>query len=823
MAESRYLNFCFNHVTLGKSGVPVVVLLLGFCLATAAAQTAQHSKNGWWTDAVGHALDQAGTNRQELLLALDQTPEAYHEDMQFLLENMPQEDLQSLPAVLLLDNLAQACDAFEKAPWHDRVPKEIFLNEILPYACISETRDAWRTGLRKQCAPLVAACRTPGEAAQRLNETLFKLTNVRYSTKRAKADQSPLESMKSGLASCTGLSILLVDACRAVGVPARLAGVPSWTDDRGNHTWVEIWDGDWHFAGAAEPDTKGLDHGWFEHDASLAVKDVPRHAVYASSFKKTGLAYPLDWVVSVVNVTDRYARAAPAIGSEHTRLLVKVLDHLQGQRIAAKVTVNNLTNGSVHFEGTSRDESADLNDTLPFVVPRGAIYTVRAERDGKIAERAFNTGTNAQATAMISLNDTTAYPTPAPSCRAPEAFVPALPPGSEAKLKKALADFFAAPADKQAHWKFPARLEKLLRNNESAVRRAAWETYRAAPVHDAAKQDFLRNQARFAEYLSPYTVRSVGVRPAGGWPLFIAMHGGGGAPKEVNDSQWGVMQHYYRDHPEAGGYLYVALRAPNDTWNGFYDDYVYPLVDNLIRQFLLFGAVDPNKVFIMGYSHGGYGAFAIGPKEPDLFAAIHASAGAPTDGETTGKTLRNTFFTCMVGENDSAYGRIERDEKFRESIQGFRGGRNDVYPVTVKIIPGNGHTGLPDRDMIREMYPAVRDPVPRELTWLMTDKVIQDFFWLRMETPGKKKEIDATCRDNQVTVTTTPDVASATVLLDGRLVDFEKPITLDLNGHAQSFKLKPSLRTLAETMQRRGNPDLAFTAELRLPPADSSK
>src|ERR1035441_485227 len=89
--------------------------------------------------------------------------------------------------------------------------------------------------------------------------------------------------------------------------------------------------------------------------------------------------------------------------------------------------------------------------------------------------------------------------------------------------------------------------------------------------------------------------------------------------KGVNDSQWVQMQHYYKDHPEAGGYKYLALRAPNDTWNGFYDVYVYPLIDNLIRQFTLFGDVDCNKVFIMGYSHGGYGAFAIGPKEPDLF------------------------------------------------------------------------------------------------------------------------------------------------------------------------------------------------------------
>jgi len=50
----------------------------------------------------------------------------------------------------------------------------------------------------------------------------------------------------------------------------------------------------------------------------------------------------------------------------------------------------------------------------------------------------------------------------------------------------------------------------------------------------------------------------------------------------------------------SGGYIYVAPRAPNDTWNGFYDDYVYPLIANLVHQFLLFGDVNPDKVFDHG-------------------------------------------------------------------------------------------------------------------------------------------------------------------------------------------------------------------------------
>ena len=72
-------------------------------------------------------------------------------------------------------------------------------------------------------------------------------------------------------------------------------------------------------------------------------------------------------------------------------------------------------------------------------------------------------------------------------------------------------------------------------------------------------------------------------------------------------------------------------------------------------------------------------------------------------------------------------GDSERDQKFRETIRRFRGDRSDIYPVNVQFIPGNGHTGLPDRDEILEMYPAVRNVVPRELTWLMTDAVIHGF------------------------------------------------------------------------------------------------
>jgi predicted esterase len=384
------------------------------------------------------------------------------------------------------------------------------------------------------------------------------------------------------------------------------------------------------------------------------------------------------------------------------------------------------------------------------------------------------------------------------------------------QLKLTLSRYFNAPTNLQSTWRFPSRFDLLMRQEEAEIREATWAAYSQAPIHAALKANFAAKVVHSAQYTSPYTVKYVGDPPGNGWGLVIAMHGGGNGPKAMNDEQWGQMQIYYRDHPEAGGYIYVALRAPNDTWNGFYDDYVYPLVSNLIRQFLVLGDVDPNKVFILGYSHGGYGAFAIGPKMPDHFAEIHASAAAPTDGETTGKTLRNTIFTYMVGERDTDYGRVDRCRKFDQIIQGLRGDRKDIYPVTLTVIPRHGHTGLPDRDILKEMYPATRNPAPRELTWLMTDKVIHDFYWLHVPEPGKGQEIDASCQDNRIVITTTTNVTAASILLDSRLIDYRRPVTLEVNGRTNVQRLLPSLTTLCRTMVERGDPDLAGSVEYKL-------
>lgn len=387
------------------------------------------------------------------------------------------------------------------------------------------------------------------------------------------------------------------------------------------------------------------------------------------------------------------------------------------------------------------------------------------------------------------------------------------------QVEKAASEFFTAPEPKRATWKFDESLDRLVAGHEDKVRRAVWKAYQAASIHGQLKEDFEKNQARYQTHRSAYTLKRIGKRPEPGWPLFIALHGGGGGPKELNDQQWQIMQSYYRDQTSVTGYQYLALRAPNDAWNGFYDGYILPLIGNLIRQFILFGDVDPDKVFLMGYSHGGYGAFYIGPKMPDRFAAIHCSAAAPTDGTISPKSLRNTRFTYMIGELDTAYGRRRRCEEFNEAIRKLKESDKDDFPVVMELKKSYGHGNLPDRGKIKELYPFTRNPVPRHLSWELKDSIVTHFFWLNVPEPANGQELDAKIEGSTIRIVTR-NIKEFELNLDGRLVAVDKPVRLILDGKSREVPLVPRFSTLCRSLLESGDPRLTWTCRIHLKPGN---
>ena len=339
---------------------------------------------------IDRTIATAGDNAKELKKALKEVPRNEREGMAFLISYMPERDARSLSADFLLENVQYAYKARAEFPWAKEVPDSVFLNDVVAYANLNENRESWRKDFYERFKKYVAPCKTMREAIDSVNKNVRDELLVDYNTKREKPDQAPYESMRQHMASCSGLSILLTDAFRAVGIPSRVAGTPAWHDDRGNHNWNEVWiDGQWRFTEYYPSDD--LDQSWFLTDAGKAIKEDVRKAIYAASFKPTGCYFPLVWdedirYVHAENVTDRYTSlyraqlsAMPADGS-HVALRVMVFrdkDHAEasGDRVATNLDV--FKGEKQLYGGRSTGATQDMNDVLTFNVEKNQQYTVK--------------------------------------------------------------------------------------------------------------------------------------------------------------------------------------------------------------------------------------------------------------------------------------------------------------------------------------------------------------------------------------------------------------------------------------------------------------
>ena len=160
--------------------------------------------------------------------------------------------------------------------------EEVRREWVTPVEVIGEGEDPCvRAMFADVFRPLVAGSSNAVEAVQRINSVIWERLGVKYSTERDQARQSPYHSISRGLASCTGMSILQINAYRAVGIPARLVGC-NWTKLPGNHSWVEFMDeaGVWHFFGDGDPSP--IDDSWVAPFAAEADASRPDRRVYAS-------------------------------------------------------------------------------------------------------------------------------------------------------------------------------------------------------------------------------------------------------------------------------------------------------------------------------------------------------------------------------------------------------------------------------------------------------------------------------------------------------------------------------------------------------------
>lgn len=108
-----------------------------------------------------------------------------------------------------------------------------------------------------------------------------------------------------------------------------------------------------------------------------------------------------------------------------------------------------------------------------------------------------------------------------------------------------------------------------------------------------------------------------------GYPLVIYLHGRGGdvmTPEQPGDARSFSEEDHYRKRP-------CVIIAPQCTkegsWSGANADAVIEIIEDLEKNL----SIDKKRIYLTGYSMGGYGTFHLLGQEPKLFAAGIPIAG----------------------------------------------------------------------------------------------------------------------------------------------------------------------------------------------------
>ncbi len=281
------------------------------------------------------------------------------------------------------------------------------------------------------------------------------------------------------------------------------------------------------------------------------------------------------------------------------------------------------------------------------------------------------------------------------------------------------------------------------------------------------------------EWRMPFTYRVFSDAPPSGRSLFISMHGGGEMPAEVNDRQWENQKRLY----ELDEGVYLVPRAPTNSWNMWHQAHIDKFFARLIENLIVFEAVDPNRVYLLGYSAGGDGVFQLAPRMADRFAAAAMMAGHPN--ETSPLGLRNLPFTLHMGENDKAFGRNAIAVQWRDALAELQQKDPEGYPHHVEIHAGKGHwMDREDRAAIPWLAQQVRRPFPQRVVWKQDDVTHDRFYWLGVSPGGAQAGslVIASASGNTIRIEQADGVERLQLWLSDALVDLEKPIRVEWQG-----------------------------------------
>ncbi|UJR22471.1 hypothetical protein I4U23_025526 [Adineta vaga] len=305
-------------------------------------------------------------------------------------------------------------------------------------------------------------------------------------------------------------------------------------------------------------------------------------------------------------------------------------------------------------------------------------------------------------------------------------------------------------------------------------------------------------------------------KPPTGHSLWISMHGGGGCPAPINDQQFQNQIKLY--DPSEG--IWVVPRSPTDSWNMWHQEHIDAMFDRIIENYIMVKEINPNRVYILGYSAGGDGVYQLAPRMADRFAAAAMMAGHPNDALPYG--LRNLPFAIYVGANDSGYNRNEVAQQWAKQLDTLQKEDSDGYHHHVNICANMGHWMCgQDAEALTWMVQCARNPWPKKIVWVQ-DKVFHNrFYWIFLPNTikvDKGEKITAEVNEQTIIISISANIQQLNLYLSDVLIDLDEPINIYVNGYGQVFHgyVPRTEQAIEHSLRHRADPTCAASAILEL-------
>jgi dienelactone hydrolase len=288
-----------------------------------------------------------------------------------------------------------------------------------------------------------------------------------------------------------------------------------------------------------------------------------------------------------------------------------------------------------------------------------------------------------------------------------------------------------------------------------------------------------------------------------------------------------------------------GLVLQGDNWNTVQGEkQILSLIEIAKAQY----DVDPDRVYVVGFSMGGTGSWHMAGRFPDLFAGAAPCAGVimaepksqVEDPDDIARlqygilpNVRNLAMYYFIGLEDKncmpgtyLFAWEEMKELMADDETGYKKIRFKTYPGLAHAFP----PGEPAkciawlREQKRDTFPTkivwqfARKPFPVRKSFDKTSRLInRRFYWIFHEDPTDKMELIAERKGNEFDIETTGEVEGLWLMLNPEMIDVNEEVVVRMDGEeVYRGKPEPSLATILETLSVRLDKRMFFDRSVRL-------